>query len=376
VYSAFPSPFSSLCSAHSLLKSPDFILFNGDMAGHGLPDQTAVLSAMQTVSQHIEESFPSTTVFPTIGNDDLPSDYELPTFDHTWLESLWGLWKKWIGGDPSIEKDFKYGGYYAASIPSNTRLIVLNTIYYSTRYKNATTEIPLLSNRLGLGEEDPSDPAGQFAWLTGQLNDARENGTPVIIMGHIPPGGSVYGGSDNWKAEYVSTFFNTIRPFANLITAQLYGHFHSDTFKLFMGPGEDPISFGLVSPSISPIFSNNPGFRIFDYDQQSGMINDFRQYYADVFTANTLGSMEWNEQYTFTEKWGEKFVDLDAMKEMAHMLATSPKALADFLAQTMMLYSPNAYMQICSIFHASDECFDTCVRSGSESGWLGIPPCT
>ena len=52
------------------------------------------------------------------------------------------------------------------------------------------------------------------------------------------------------------SLFRIIERFQNTIVNQFYGHTHKDEFKVFYdtvtGTGNQPISFGFVTPSVTP----------------------------------------------------------------------------------------------------------------------------
>jgi hypothetical protein len=62
---------------------------------------------------------------------------------------------------------FLKGGYFttAVNLPANLRVVVLNSIYFSTRHWPET-----LSNGTR-----PADPSGVFVWLEGVLSAAKAN---------------------------------------------------------------------------------------------------------------------------------------------------------------------------------------------------------
>ena len=106
-------------------------------------------------------------------------------------------------------------------------MIVLNTnIYYSDNFT------------------DGPDPCGQLDWLNTTLVDAVE---PVFIVAHVPPGGFERGhGEEGMKINFNSPKEHahdinqryvqilTEQKNAKKIQGQLYGHLHTDTFRLFL----------------------------------------------------------------------------------------------------------------------------------------------
>ena len=73
---------------------------------------------------------------------------------------------------------------------------------------------------------------------------------------------------------------------------QLYGHTHQDDFHLQIldtsneeAEKASTKSFLLIAPSISPIFSNNPAFRVMSLDTDQEALVDYDQYYLDLVIA-------------------------------------------------------------------------------------------
>ncbi len=60
----------------------------------------------------------------------------------------------------------------------------------------------------------------------------------------------------------------------------------------------------LVGPSVTPIHSRNPGFRIVDFDRDTWDLLDVHEYFLDLLTANRKGEAEWALGYSFQEAYG------------------------------------------------------------------------
>ena len=80
------------------------------------------------------------------------------------------------------------------------------------------------------------------------------------------------------------------------ISAQLYGHTHTDKIKLqhkkdvFPFEKSQQNSYLLICPAITPKYRNNPAFRLFEYDVMREKINDYTQFYLDLTSANGMFS--------------------------------------------------------------------------------------
>ena len=178
-------------------------------------------------------------------------------------------------------------------------MIVLNTnIYYSDNF----TEGP--------------DPCDQLAWLNTTLGEASE---PVFIVAHVPPGGFERGhGEDGMKINFNSPKDHahdinqqlvrllTEQQHAKKIQGQLYGHLHTDTFRLFldsatrgeargvgfMASSITPVVWGHHNQTESGVLGTNPSIRLFSYNDSDFSLLDYSQYSLDITAANKddLGS--------------------------------------------------------------------------------------
>lgn len=99
--------------------------------------------------------------------------------------------------------------------------------------------------------------------------------------------------SDDNNARYIRMVEN----YADIIAGQFFGHLHADTFRIFYnstsgtsilflsyarklhiddlssnGIAGKPISHAFVTPSITPKDYNNPGFRLYKFDENTGKV--------------------------------------------------------------------------------------------------------
>lgn len=85
---------------------------------------------------------------------------------------------------------------------------------------------------------DENDPAGQFEWLTNMLEKAKVMGETVFIIGHIPPGKmerymSSRFGYHAYADQFNKRYLKLVRDYHEVIVGQFFGHFHSDSFRIF-----------------------------------------------------------------------------------------------------------------------------------------------
>ena len=78
-----------------------------------------------------------------------------------------------------------------------------------------------------------------------------------------------------------------------LFAGQFYAHIHKDDFHLQFGNEAAPEglaskSFALLVPSLSPIYNNNPGFRVVSLDTETKTLVDYKQYCMDLVMATGI----------------------------------------------------------------------------------------
>ena len=70
--------------------------------------------------------------------------------------------------------------------------------------------------------------------------------------------------------------------YSDVIPIQLYGHHHTDTFKLIRDKNGNVVSVGILAPAVTPWIStlapetggNNPSVRLFKYETESGKVSN------------------------------------------------------------------------------------------------------
>merc|ERR1719510_2182139 len=166
---------------------------------------------------------------------------------------------------------------------------------------------------------------GQFEWLESKLEEAKNSGKNVILFAHIPPGKferfyqyfeeEQQQGFPWLKPKYNSKFLDILIQYSDIIPIQLYGHHHTDTFKLIRDKNGNVVSVGLLAPAVTPGKStlapetgaNNPSLRLFKYDTTTGMIVDYEQFWVNLtatFSENYNDSNAaaiWESEYVFSE---------------------------------------------------------------------------
>lgn len=341
---------SAVAQMQTQIAKPAFVMISGDFLAHGFQktyqqyatdkSQAAytafVTKTIAYVAGTLRKTYPNIRIYPTLGNNDSDcGDYAVAP-NGVFLSNFRDVWSP-IVGSKSFDRRFPTGGYYHADVPSlqNVRIIALNTNFFSTNYKNPC------------GTTGGPDPAlRQLAWFDAELDLAREEGKRVWLLFHIPPGIDVYDTAEYggacpdvetatfWKDEYQQRYLQITARHRKMIAGSFAGHTHQDEFRFAT------TDFIHITPSITPIFGNNPAFEIVDVDR-NGAIRDYTTFHLpNVATP-------WAREYSFRDAYTKPRYDTESLTEIASsinsdtatrtqyfnfMSSGAPKSTADALA--------------------------------------------
>eukprot|EP00795_Rhopilema_esculentum_P004337 gene4337-20546_t len=272
----------------------DFFMFTGDQVAHAIGRDYGnstimerVLNNMRAASNKIALAFSGIPIFPSFGNNDLPGDYVLPK-DSKFYEDVLAFWQPLVlckncsfkvTTEEELKKTFLAGGYYKAAIPPlKLVLLQLNSNYWNVECikRNPKGQTLVIAD-------------AQMKWLENQLQIAKSADNKVIISGHIPPGINAYGAFDGfWAQNYTQKYVDLVtKTYSDTVIGQLFGHIHKDDLRLQMlndkaGSVDTHSSFVFTAPGITPIYNNNPGFRVVTFNTVKRLLTDYHQYYMDL----------------------------------------------------------------------------------------------
>lgn len=317
---------SAVAEMQKQLPSPAFVLISGDFLAHGFdksyqqyatdkskPAYTAFVAKTNAyIASVFRQAYPNVRIYPTLGNNDSNcGDYAVAP-NGIYLENFQEIWSP-IVGSRSFDRRFPTGGYYHADVPSldDVRIIALNTNFFSTKYQNPC------------GTPGPDPGLKELVWLDDELRLARDLGKRVWLLFHIPPGMDVYdsvtyGGScpsiqaeTFWKDEYLQKYLAITLRHRQTIAGSFAGHTHQDEFRIATR------DFIHITPSITPIFGNNPAFEIVDV-ARNGDIADYTAFHLPNVT------LPWAREYSFDEAYGKSKYDTATLTEVAAAIGNTP----------------------------------------------------
>ncbi|WP_421725108.1 metallophosphoesterase [Bauldia sp.] len=302
----------------------DFVIMPGDFLSHGFPEDVAKIFGNDADTIHpilaektalfvadaLAKAMPDKPILFALGNTDSNcGDYEIEP-GGAFLSATRDMVRRFAGADrlaADFDQTYDAGGYYTARHPTvaNTVIIVINDILWSPKY----------ANRCGAD----GDAAGQVQmdWLSKTLAVRKAAGERVWIVHHIPLGMDSYS-TEHSKAEtcpakviphlrasFSAQLLALVAEYADIIDVSFSGHIHTDDFRVVVDADGHEIAADKISPAISPIFGQNPGFQVFTYDPATGVPTDYTTYHlTDLPDVTTSNPGTWREEYVFSAAYG------------------------------------------------------------------------
>ena len=319
-------------------EQPEFTLILGDFLAHNYREQYVLYShdhtlagyqdfvkkTLQFLTLEIRQAIPAGDIYPALGNNDTyTGDYSVvPT--GAFLRDTAETWSHLIqdkANQQQLRSTFPKGGYYAVDLPHHPlqRILVLDTVLFSTSAKG------------GAAVEQAAHE--ELAWVHVELTKAAAAHQSVLLAFHIPMGINVYktlmslfgGVKEFWRPEYSLALENELRLFPDTVRALLPGHIHMDSFQVvgLKELAEIPVSF---TPSISPIFGNNPGFKVYNYDPATLKILNYDTYFYSLEAAPD--ARRWEKEYNFKQVYHSSCKTCDLTQGIKMMTPVS--ALANY----------------------------------------------
>ncbi|HET9639733.1 MAG TPA: metallophosphoesterase [Allosphingosinicella sp.] len=280
----------------------DFVLVTGDLLRHDFEEtfvkyggsdkdglQAFAAKTVTYVNRAIERRVRGAPLIEALGNNDNDcGDYQ-PRPGSPLLAAIARSLPA-VAADPQAAQDFTAGGNYAVRHPkvADHLFLIVDSVYWSTRYEDAC----------GTAGGDPG--SAQLAWLEWQLFRARLGGKTVSLVMHIPPGFNPYESTAAkpapfWVDSYRDRFLALADAYAPVLVAGYAGHTHMDDFRL-VSTAAGPSLPIRITPSVTPLFGNNPSFAVMRYGRGDARPLDY--------TAYALQRGAWRREYSFSQAYG------------------------------------------------------------------------
>lgn len=338
----YPLLMAAFQGMHARQPDPDFITITGDLIAHGFDCRYKALVQAQTPQEYSEfvantiefvvnqlrGTYPGVPIYASLGNNDTDcGDYHLDPHDALLARSATAIGDALPPGERRhAEAEFATGGYYSVAMAPpmlDTRIIVLNDVFFSSNYRNCAKAA------------DPAPAAAEIAWLGQTLAQAHEDGQNVWVIGHIPPGVNVYatvkGMADVCGSGSAAMFMDSggidglLTQYAEIVRLGLFAHTHMDEIRLVTpdgGGADQGVPLKLV-PSISPVDGNNPSFTLAKVEPSTATVKDF-----DVFVGSnqTGAGITWTEDYDFDRAYGQTAFTAATVASVIGEFRGDPKA--------------------------------------------------
>ncbi len=310
-YVLFASTLNQL-KIQTSISHPKFVLLLGDLLAHDFKQayekytndystegvRSFINKTMEFITDELNHAMPGVDIYPVVGNNDTYAEHYVS--EAIFYQKMAPIWSQLIKHNTlrkAMESDFSKNGYYALTIPMQhpIRLIALNTTLFSTFSVGTAAEAK-----------------AQMEWLQQELELTVTHHQNALIALHIAAGIDIYKTIKTnevipmWKTTYTREFEQLLKTYSPYIVGVFPGHLHTDWFQ--------SVYSVIVSatPSISPLFGNNPGFKIYDYDTRHLILQDFKTLLYDLD-----GDKAWSEEYDFNKIYQPNCHDcqlIDGMK--------------------------------------------------------------
>ncbi len=376
---------SSLDAFARAAAEADFVVVGGDFLVHkfekkamdalgaaSTEDKVRSLALKTTlyVGDAFSRELPDKPIVVALGNNDSDcGDYRIdPGGDY--LSGTREMVRRMVGEGlvaADFDRTYDAGGYYALRHPTlpGTRILVLNDILWSARYRDAC------------GSDGEAAASAMLDWLRGNLARQKADGGSAWLVHHIPwgidPYSTAHAKGDDCAARvvpflrepYGAEFRELLRQYAATVRTSLAGHIHTDDYRLLADVGSRPLLAQKIVPAISPIYFQNPGFEILSYDSRTGALTDFSTYYlANLNSASLDVPGDWRLEYTFTEAYGlgrfsaETVRDLIASAEAGGKAAATYRRLYDL--RHAQLPEEDLPVYVCAMRELETDRFEEC----------------
>src|SRR5271157_5900414 len=347
---------SALDQMRKTLPHPAFVMITGDLLAHGFPQaflnathnkdpehyRAFVLKTVEFLAFEFRKRFPATKILVTPGNNDEDcGDYSIQG-GGTFLSDTAEVARDLAGADAPFARDWKALGSYNVPHPTTpgVRILSLNTVFFSNKYQAA-------SFSKGCAAVESTAASDLLQWLQSNLAAAQGANDKVWLMFHIPPGIDGYATTHNYSAQAQGTgdsanvSCNPIVPmwvptwtqqvdvlleeFHSTVIASFAGHTHNDDFRLVNAAGVNK-SFVLIDPPVSPIYEQNPGFRIVTFDRDGSLTDQTTYYLTNLKEASSKVRGRWKKEYQFTLEWKMTRLDLASLGTIYSDIQTTKTA--------------------------------------------------
>ncbi|MFZ0911932.1 MAG: metallophosphoesterase [Candidatus Korobacteraceae bacterium] len=331
---------------------PALVMFTGDLLAHDFPKtyqsithdsepghyRAFVFKTVDFVALEFRKRFVATKILLTPGNnDEYCGDYSIEA-NGAFLRDTAERARDLAMEGEQFSATWKSLGSYSLGHPTlhGLRILSLNTIFWSDKYRAA-------SFSHGCATVNSTAASDLLTWLESQLAEAEQAHEKVWLMFHIPPGidgwatthpydrtsagTSISAAScassvvPMWVPEWTARFDSLLERYRSTVLASFAGHTHVDDFRV-IGADVAKQQFVLIDPAISPIYYQNPGFRIVDFNSDGTLADQTTYFLTNLKQAGGKTRGRWRREYTFSRRWKVPQLDGASLAKIYDEIAT------------------------------------------------------
>jgi hypothetical protein len=348
---------SALNAMRKAEPDPTLVMITGDLLAHGFPQKYAqalpdtnrdhyrvfVAKTVSFIALELRKRYSKSQILLTPGNnDDDCGDYNIEARGPFLSDTAWTI-RRLARASGRFTEEWKSLGSYTLQPRGirGLRIVSVNSVFFSNKYQS-------VSFADGCAAVQSDGPARTFSWLESTLSRAAQNREKVWIMMHIPPGIDGYstmvsyrslsqaassGPGDlcsqaivpMWKPFWTELFDRLIAQYPTTITAVFTGHDHTDDFRVIHA-GQAAQQFVLIDPPISPIYGQNPAFRIVTFAAGGSLTDQTTWYLTNLEAASTTVPGTWMPEYTFAAEWHRPRLDAAGLNSIYDEIRSNPDA--------------------------------------------------
>lgn len=400
---------SSLDAMRAALPNPAFVMVTGDLLAHRFPRtflntthdgnredyRKFVLKTVEFLALELRKRFPDAQILLTPGNnDDDCGDYTIEG-GGTFLHDTADVVRRLVHGDDEFQSSWEKLGSYDLPNPAvrDARIISLNSIFFSANYHAERFSqgcAPVASNA----------PTDLLAWLGARLEAARQAHEKVWLMFHIPPGIDSYFTIQKhealakiagpamteqkctsaivpmWAPQWTAEFDHLLKKYGETVVAGFAAHTHVDDFRVINSTAEP--AFVLVNPAVSPVYGQNPGFRLVTFAKNSGLSGQSTYYLTNLLLAGSSTPGVWKKEYTFAQEWKLPRLDGASLSKLYESIKSQPAVRDEWLklynvSSSAVHLPPNSALGLyCAIEGLDEKSYSSCFCSQALGGGASV----
>lgn len=397
---------SSLDAMRATLPNPAFVMVTGDLLAHRFPPtflstthdsnrehyRKFVLKTVEFLALELRKRFPDTQILLTPGNnDDDCGNYTIEP-GGAFLDDTADPVRSLAHGDDEFQSSWEKLGSYDMPNPAvrGVRIISLNGIFFSAKYHAEKFS-------QGCAPVASSAASDLLTWLQSRLEAARQAHEKVWLMFHIPPGIDSYFTIQNhqalakaagqpmteqrcvsaivpmWAPQWTAEFDSLLTKYGDTVVAGIAGHTHVDDFRVINSSAASP-AFVLVNPAVSPVYDQNPGFRLVTFAKDGSLSGQSTYYLTNLLFASSHTPGVWKKEYTFSQEWKLPRLDGASLSKLYERIKSQPAVRDKWLklyniSSSAVHLPPNSAPGLyCAIEGLDAKSYGSCYCAGASAG--------